>query len=212
MRILTIILDFFKNLFGAKQGCYTECGIDKVPTLPDVNTKPVEKLPDVVITDSIIEHQFKIIGDKDYNTEDENGRIPDLEHGVNKYLLSKEFEDFMVNPENGLDLDQTEGLSRQGVIDKIKSSKATVQVRFYYSRFSRVVGYRNPGENIIYCNRKYHDSYSLQDEISNIAHEILHIIDVTGPLQGFQHDFNATARRPFSVNYRANAAIESFHD
>jgi hypothetical protein len=146
------------------------------------------------------------------NTPEENARIPAIQDGVNRYFKSQEFHDYFCTPANGLDLNQTEGLSAENVIKKINSSTAHIVIKFYYSAFTRTIGYRNPGENIVYCNRKYHDGYSINDEISNVAHEFLHIIEVTAPLVGFQHDFQATPRRPFSVNYFANSAIESFKD
>lgn len=142
------------------------------------------------------------------NTDEENARIPIIQKELNRFLQSKEFADWLCDAKNGLDLEQTEGLTNIEVVEKIQTSKAHLVVQFYYKFWGNVVGYRNPGSNVVYCNRKYHDNYSIAEEASNLAHEACHIIDVTAPLQGFQHDFANTPIRPYSVNYRVNQAFE----
>lgn len=166
--------------------------------------------PQVVMPfNTLLLPNYSIDGDADYNTDEEMSRLPFIEKMLNEYIMSEQFETFMTDPKNALDLNQTEGLGLSEMIAQIRMSTAHIVVRFYYQPFTRTIGYRNPGENIVYCNRKYHDGYTLTDELSNILHEFLHIINVTGPLEGFQHDFEATLRRPFSVNYMANKAVEA---
>ena len=146
------------------------------------------------------------------NTDEENKRIPLIQKELNRFIQSAEFASWILDSKNAVDLEQTEGLTLGQVLAKLQSSKAHLVVQFYYQRWTTVVGYRNPGSSVVFCNRKYHNNYTIAEEASNLAHEAAHIIDVTAPLCGFQHDFDPTPRRPFSVNYRINQAFEDLDD
>lgn len=75
----------------------------------------------------------------------------------------------------------------------------------YYKRFSSTVGYTYPDVNKIWVNTKYFDSFSNKYAGSNLAHEMMHKL-------GCDHDFNSTARRPYSIPYLMNDIYEKCHD
>ena len=81
----------------------------------------------------------------------------------------------------------------------------------YYS-WKNVIGYTYPNIDTIYVNTRYFDSDDLTPEMhnrklsgSNCLHEISHKI-------GFDHDFRATNRRPFSLSYILNDIYEKCWD
>jgi hypothetical protein len=65
-----------------------------------------------------------------------------------------------------------------------------------------VVGYTTPDTSVITSNRRFFDGYTPAEIAGNLAHEWMHKI-------GFDHDFNATARRPYSVPYAIGDLVES---
>ena len=80
-----------------------------------------------------------------------------------------------------------------------------IQVRFYWPRWyqsKNVVGYTSANDPVIYLNKAFRGkSWNDWAEASNLFHETMHKI-------GFEHDFKATERRPYSVPYLANRVIE----
>jgi hypothetical protein len=88
-------------------------------------------------------------------------------------------------------------LTNEEVIQAIRSARLQIPIVYYYAN-NGTVGYRQPPDNTIYVNRKFHDGYSVCSEASGNGHEALHVL-------GFDHDFRRTARRPFSVPYSWNA-------
>jgi hypothetical protein len=71
-----------------------------------------------------------------------------------------------------------------------------------FSWFQRkVVGYTTPSSDTITTNRRFFSGFDQSEIAGHLAHEWLHKI-------GFDHDFNATARRPFSVPYELGELIE----
>ncbi len=68
-----------------------------------------------------------------------------------------------------------------------------------------VVGYTYPTTAMTWINRKFFNWYGDKTICSNMIHEHLHKM-------GFDHDFKSTARRPYSVCYRANYACEKVYD
>lgn len=69
-----------------------------------------------------------------------------------------------------------------------------VDIELYTKWFSSVIGYTYPNITTQFINRKYFDKMSKNEIASNILHEYLH-------KQGWSHDFNPTARRPYSIPY-----------
>jgi hypothetical protein len=70
----------------------------------------------------------------------------------------------------------------------------------WYKKWS-VVGYTYPGKPRIYLNRNYFNSYTIAEIAANLAHEWTHKL-------GFDHDFDRTARRPYSVPYGVGCVVE----
>lgn len=205
MSILGRALFSVEHVLGLPKTCYT--------ANPPSKANPAHAV--TIIVNTPVEpsgFNWTLEGDEYWNTAKEQAKIPLIEAAMNKYLWSNDFENFILNPANGLDINQLEGLTPAQALNKLRSEKIHMVLRFYYDRWTTTVGYRNPGENIVYCNRKYHDYYSIKDEASNLSHEGAHIINVTAPLCGFQHDYQDTPRRPFSMNYRINAAYDASKD
>ena len=71
-----------------------------------------------------------------------------------------------------------------------------LSVQLYTSSwFGRnVVGYTTASTSTIYMNTYFYNSASPGDSAANMIHEWLHKL-------GFEHDYNSTTRRPYSVPY-----------
>lgn len=108
------------------------------------------------------------------------------------------------------DLIQTNGLTRSQVVEKIRTSSIKeIPVKMYYDSRSGVYGYTYPNDPTLYFNRWYrtqedygNGDWSIASEASNFVHEVTHKL-------GFDHDFRRTSRRPYSVPYTANYAIDN---
>jgi len=76
-----------------------------------------------------------------------------------------------------------------------------VKVPFYKFWLRNVIGWTNPGDPNIYMNSKFFWRFTTEQIAANMVHEWLHKM-------GFDHDFNGTARRPYSVPYSVGNMIE----
>jgi hypothetical protein len=130
-------------------------------------------------------------------TEQEKEKLLEYIPVMNKTIDSKCFKDFMI----ARDLKRTNELTREQVVNKLRTSNVEIHLITYFKRFSKVHGYTYPNVNKIWLNRKYHRGASLCSEASNLAHELSHKL-------GFKHDFKATLARPYSVPYSINAGFE----
>jgi hypothetical protein len=74
----------------------------------------------------------------------------------------------------------------------------------FYKKWS-VVGYGYPGQPQIFMNWNYFNSYDIAQVAANIAHEWTHKL-------GFDHDYNRTARRPYSVPYGVGCLVQTLID
>ena len=129
----------------------------------------------------------------DCNTYEQEKVIQAEQRGI-QVIASKCFSDFMLKRK----LIQTNGKTPAEVVKDLRENPLIVPVHYYYEN-SSVVGYRQPPWPDIYFNRKFHNNYGTCATASNAAHEWSHSI-------GYGHDFEATARRPYSVPYSINAA------
>ena len=59
-----------------------------------------------------------------------------------------------------------------------------------------------PDTSVITSNRRFFDNFTPAEIAGNLAHEWMHKI-------GFDHDFNSTSRRPYSVPYAVGDLVES---
>lgn len=132
------------------------------------------------------------------HTVEEAAMVSKAQDAVNKAVASQCFEDFMVNRK----LIQTNGLTPSQVVAQIRAASLTVPVVMYSKWMSRVVGYRVPPDPTVYTNRKFHAGATACSRGSNLLHEWSHVL-------GFEHDFNASINRPYSVPYSLNAAMEA---
>lgn len=190
-------MNFLRNLYHWIASIWHTHGSETpAPNPAPVTPPPVMTLPEPGIPGQTID----LTGDQ-YCTEEELSRIPLILAAIYKGLFSPKYKEFLLNPDNGLDLNQINGLTAEQFVEVTRTTHVTAVITFYMARFSSVIGYRNVGKNIIHCNRKFHDSYTPEWEAANVFHESVHIM-------GFDHDFNATARRPYSGPYMANAALE----
>jgi hypothetical protein len=78
-----------------------------------------------------------------------------------------------------------------------------LSVQLYTSSYfgRNVVGYTTPSTSTIYMNTYFYRSATPGDTAANMIHEWMHKI-------GFDHDYNATARRPYSVPYAIGSLVE----
>lgn len=112
---------------------------------------------------------------------------------------------------------QNEGLTNAQVYDKLMAgaeqlspsidSEMDLSLELYtppwWKRLrNNVVGYTNPGTAVIFMNRSFFSRFELWEIAANIAHEWTHKL-------GFDHDFNATARRPYSVPYAVGSIVNA---
>jgi hypothetical protein len=65
-----------------------------------------------------------------------------------------------------------------------------------------VVGYTSEDSDTITTNRRFFSGFDESEVAGHLGHEWLHTL-------GFEHDFKATARRPFSVPYALGDLIET---
>jgi hypothetical protein len=76
-----------------------------------------------------------------------------------------------------------------------------VDLTIYHSRWSSTVGYTYPNTVRTWINRKFFSRYGLAEICGNVAHEYCHKI-------GFEHSFQPTPSRPFSVPYGIGNLVE----
>lgn len=69
-----------------------------------------------------------------------------------------------------------------------------------YLRRWATVGYTYPDQADIFMNAYYFDSFREEQIAGNVAHEWMHKL-------GFDHDFRATTRRPYSVPYAVGEMV-----
>ncbi len=132
---------------------------------------------------------------------------------ADQVVQSQCFADHFIKPEYRSQLIQTNGLSRQGVVSLIQGTKIVVPVEMYYDK-GNVAGYTNPSTPVVFLNRYFRTQWDYDNgywgvcaEVSNGVHEATH----KAPMS-FDHDFNNTSRRPYSVPYSANFAVDACCD
>ncbi|HNC40316.1 MAG TPA: hypothetical protein PK522_00880 [Nitrosomonas sp.] len=119
---------------------------------------------------------------------------------------SKCVTDYLKAPDTALDVKQLDGMTLDAAIQKVLTSKVSTQLTYYYEGrnwFTKtlVIGYEN-GDGKVHANRAAWDYMSDCEKAGNLAHEISHQL-------GFHHDFERTARRPYSFPYVIGSAVEA---
>ena len=121
-----------------------------------------------------------------------------------KVINSEEFKERVYNFRyNGSYKFASTSLSNKQIYDRImvgseilsplEDGVINFELATYYS-LKNVIGYTYPNTRRIWVNTRYFDSFYLSQVAGNFTHEYMHKI-------GFDHDFNSTARRPYSVPY-----------
>ena len=70
----------------------------------------------------------------------------------------------------------------------------------WYKRFTKAVAFTNTNDPYLHIYNSYYNSASVADLSETMIHEWIHKF-------GFDHDFNATAQRPYSVPYGIGGII-----
>ena len=189
-------MNFFRNIYHWVASVIHHMGRNtEAPNPPAETPGPIMTMPEPSTAGDTI----TLIADK-YCTPEEAANIPNIVKAIYEGMLHPKFKEFLCDPKNGLDLNQINGLTPEQFVEVVRTTKVTATITYYYA-WTSTIGYRNEGESIIHCNRRFHDSYTVEEEASNVLHECTH-------LMGFDHDFRATARRPFSGPYMVNKALE----
>lgn len=102
-------------------------------------------------------------------------------------INGQEFKDKVlsfVNAKRKLEFAENQGLSNLQVYEVLMSGREELkpevdytwdfQVRFYYGRFSKVIGYTYPNITYINVNTKFFKKYQLWEVAGNYAHEYCH--------------------------------------
>ena len=110
---------------------------------------------------------------------------------------------------------QNNGLSNLQVYNKILEAAEQLpspteanrvidlSVQLYTSSYfgRNVVGYTSPDTPTIYMNTYFYNGATPGESASNMMHEWMHKL-------GFDHDYNSTARRPYSVPYAIGDIVD----
>lgn len=167
----------------------------KVPTEPEVVASPVPTGTPLAGSGEITLNPIEY-----YTTAQERTIIKQAEKKLNEVKKSKCVHDFLSQRK----MIQTQGKTSEQVADHIASLGGSVDVVMYYRKFTSAVAYREPPELKINLNRKFfYASLPICQWVSTILHESLHA------LAEYEHDYNYSPSRDYSVNYSANFAVDA---
>lgn len=158
-------------------------------------TPVVEPIP----TPDAVTHNITIKCDNTC-TDKERADVPLIEARIYEIMKTDCFSDAFTDLKKRSKLVQTNNLTREQVVEMLRTKGAHMTLSYYTKTLSNVVGYTYPGVPVIYANRKFHNDYGICTKASNIGHEASHNM-------GFDHDYEATAQRPYSVPYTINFAF-----
>lgn len=136
-----------------------------------------------------------------YTTVAERAVIAKAQIKLNEVVHSKCFNDFISNRK----MIQTNGKDSVAVAAHLKAITGVVPVKMYFRRFTSAVAYRQPPSQEINLNRNYfYTTLPLCQWVSTIGHESL-----GHSLGEYDHSFDWTPERDFSVPYSINKAIDA---
>lgn len=193
-RILTIFLVSIATILGLQK---IPANL-KIESLPEVTFSP-EPNPSPQVARIVIACDSTC-------TDQEKAELPKLVDLLTKTENSQCFKDYLSNGK--LDLSQAKNMTLDQVISLVTTSKVNSTLTYYYKRRNPftgtiVVGYEN-GDGKIHANRAAWKNLTPCEKAANMGHEISH-----GKPMEFTHDYNNTARRPFSVPYMIGSAISA---
>ncbi len=152
-------------------------------------------------------------------TESQKEKLREAAAVAERVINSDEFRDKVINfTYNGEKHFVSTDLSNEQVYDTLLAAKETytgntdsvaqlclnIYTPPFYKKWS-VVGYTTPGQPDIYMNSYYFNSFDATEVAGNMVHEWTHKL-------GFDHDYNRTARRPYSVPYAIGAMVGELAD
>jgi hypothetical protein len=85
-------------------------------------------------------------------------------------------------------------------IDRVANLNLNLYTAPWYNKWG-TVGYGYPGQPEIYMNWYYFNSFTIAEVAANVAHEWTHKL-------GFDHDYDSTARRPYTVPYSIGDIVQ----
>lgn len=137
-------------------------------------------------------------------TQDEKNALNRIVDKMMAIQASNCFSNYIKEPSTMLDAGQLNMLTIDQAIKKVITSRVNTTLTYYYQSrnwFTKtlVIGYEN-GDGKIHANRAAWDYMSDCEKASNLGHELSHQL-------GFHHDFERTARRPYSLPYVIGDAV-----
>lgn len=147
-----------------------------------------------------------------FTTEQEN-KVMDAVDLIKQVIASDAFKNKILNYtyKGKKSFIDNNGLSNAQIYQKIlegseklnpgKNNTMDITVETYYVD-ANVIGYTLPSINKIYMNRKYFNNFTPVQISANMVHEWLHKL-------GFNHDYEATATRPYSVPYAVGYIVKA---
>ncbi len=164
---------------------------------------PLVELPSRVLSINLTASQF---------TNAQKTKIDQAILLLEKVVNSYEFKDKVLNHQyQGQRKFASSELSNEAIYAKIMAGKEqlslvedntlNLEIRPYYS-WRSVVAYTTKQSHLVYFNTKFLNYYSPHDVAKTLMHEWLHKI-------GFEHDFSATNRRPYSVPYGIGEIVKT---
>ena len=137
---------------------------------------------------------------------------------LNQVLNSPEFKSRVLNfsYQGQLGFVQNNGMSNQQIYDYLMAGAEeyptpqpanqmadmhlTIYFPPWYKRYTSAVAFTDVGDPLLHIYNSYYNSASLADLSETLIHEWTHKM-------GFDHDFNATPQRPYSVPYGIGGII-----
>lgn len=137
---------------------------------------------------------------------------------LNQVLNTPEFKEKILNftYQGKQQFVQNNGLTNQQIYDMIMTGaeklptvtatdeKADMYLSIYYppwyKRFSSAVAFTYSNDKYLYLYNNYYNGASMPNLSETLVHEWVHKL-------GFEHDFNSTARRPYTVPYGVGTAV-----
>lgn len=193
LQVITLLAAL--HLSGCTKNIKTDSSSVIVPTSEEVVVSPVSS------TDpSVDSGEITLTPDQYYSTEAERKAIAAAQIKLNEIKNSKCFEDFITARK----MIQTGNRTSEQVAKHLKAISGNVKVNMYYRRFTSAVAYRQPPSMEINLNRNYfHPSMDICKEwASTIGHESL-----GHSLGDYDHDYNWSPERDYSVPYSINQAF-----
>ena len=169
--------------------------------------KQVPSLSTIVPTSSVSTPiETKLVGtvtfkpDLKYTNASEKAIIEKASLKLNEVTHSTCFHDFISNRK----MIQTNNKTPSEVASHLASLNGHIDVLMYFNRWTSAIAFRQPPSLKINLNRNYFTaSKSICQWASTMAHEGL-----GHALGNYEHSFNATKDRDYSVPYSINAAFE----